>query len=71
MKYYRTAQHRCGLKESLETEQPIQEKTFKILLKAKIYKFYAYDERIKANCYILNVPLDKNYGLPLWIHEYE
>lgn len=65
---YRSAYHCSTLKECLDTESNITFVTFKKLLKAKVYHFYAFDERINANRYILTDM--KDYGLPTWLHEY-
>lgn len=64
-----TAYHRSTLKDCLDTESPITYRTAKMLLKLGIYKFYAYDERIKANRYLL-YQIDGNSGMPTWLHIY-
>lgn len=64
-----TAQHSGGLKECLATEQPITEKCAWALLGNHIYEFYGYDERIKADRYLLT-DHTKNLGLPTWLHHY-
>lgn len=66
---YRTAYHRGGLKECLETEQPIEEENFMKLIKSGMYEYYGYDERIKAERFIL-INMEKNLGLPTWLHLY-
>lgn len=64
-----TAYHRSTLNECLDTECPITYRTAKMLLKMGIYKFYAYDDRIKANRYLL-YEIDGNSGMPTWLHIY-
>ena len=65
-----TAKHSGGLKECLETEQPITREVFEKLVFYRIYKKYCYDERIGATRYIL-VDMQNNPGLPTWINVYE
>lgn len=64
-----TAYHRSTLKECLETEKPITLHLARMLLKLNIYRFYAYDERIKANRYLI-YNIDGNLGMPTWLHFY-
>lgn len=66
---YRVAKHCGGLKECLDTENPITKEVFEKLVSSGIYKFYAFDERINADRYLL-VDLEHNYGLPGWINVY-
>lgn len=67
---YCTAEHREDLQESINTEKPIEKITFKKLIKAEIYEYYAYDERIKADIYVVKAMMS-NYGLPIWIRHYK
>lgn len=67
---YCTAEHTSGLQESIDTEKPIEKITFEKLLKADIYEFYFYDERINADVYMLKSFMG-NYGLPLLIRHYK
>lgn len=64
-----TAYHRSTLNECLDTERPITYRTAKMLLKLGVYKFYAYDDRIKANRYLI-YEIEGNIGLPTWLHIY-
>lgn len=70
-KHYKvaTAYHRGSLDDCLDTEKPITMHLAKMLLKLGIYQFYAYDDRIKANRYIL-YQIEGNLGLPTWLHIY-
>ena len=70
MRRYTSAYHRGSLSECLETEHEITFLAFQKLIKSKLYHFYAYDERIKANRYII-YDVKGNLGLPTWLHEYE
>ena len=63
------AYHRGTLQECIETEGFITYHLARMLLKMGIYKFYAFDDRLNANRYIL-YQLDKNVGMPSWLHEY-
>lgn len=63
------AYHRGTLKECIDTEGWITYHLARMLLKANIYRFYAYDERLNANRYIL-YDLAHNVGMPSWLHEY-
>lgn len=63
------AYHRGGLKECLETEKEISYDALFKLANSGLYKYYAYDERIKCNRYLL-IDIDKNYNLPTWLHHY-
>lgn len=66
----KTACHRGGLKETLETEHDIQYEIFNILVSSGIYEFYAYDERIHAMRFLI-CDIPHNLGLPQWLHLYE
>lgn len=63
------AYHRSTLKECIETEGFITYHLARILLKTKIYRFYAYDERINANRYLI-YQIENNVGMPQWLYEY-
>ena len=67
---YCCAQHCGGLKECLDTENPITEEVFNKLVQSGVYKFYAFDQRINADRYLL-VDLEHNFGLPAWLHVYK
>lgn len=66
---WKTALHRGGLKETMETEKEIEPNIAIILVNSGIYKYYAYDERIKAHRFLI-IDIEKNLGLPQWLHEY-
>lgn len=70
MRRYTSAYHRGSLKDCLSTEKTISFLTFQKLIKSKLYHFYAYDERIKANRYII-YEIPGNLGMPTWLFEYE
>lgn len=70
MRRYTSAYHRGSLDDCLQTEKPIAFLTFQKLIKSKLYHFYAYDERFKANRYII-YDVSSNIGMPTWLHEYE
>lgn len=65
-----TCYERRGLKEAIATEKTISKETFIRLIQSGIYRFYAYDYRIKANRYIIH-DIEHNIGLPTWINDYE
>ena len=65
-----TAEHRGGLKECIKTEGRITKEVAEKLIGSNIYKYYAYDTRIKAHRYIL-IDMENNIGMPTWIHLYE
>ena len=46
-----TAEHRGGLKECIKTEGRITKEVAEKLIGSNIYKYYAYDTRIKAHRY--------------------
>lgn len=64
-----TAKLTSGLKEKLESEKPITYDTFWKLVVNGIYRYEAYDDRIKAYIYILT-DIEKNIGMPVYIHYY-
>ena len=67
MKKYACAFHAGGLDDCMKTEIKISDYMFWKLLPK--YKFYAYDEKIKADRYILK-DIEKNYDSPIWLHDY-
>ena len=67
---YYLAKHTGGLKECIESEQHISSKVAQWLIEIGFYKFYAYDERIKANRYLIT-DLEHLYMFPSWLHEYK
>lgn len=64
-----TADHSGSLEDCLKTEKPITYEMYWQLVVNGIYEFYGYDERIKAQRYILKEHW-KNIGLPTWVHYY-
>ena len=64
------AYHSGSLQECLETESRISKKTALNLIKMGVYKFYAFDDRINANRYLL-CNMDSDFGLPTWLHDYD
>lgn len=67
---WKTAYHRATLEECLQTEREIEPENALLLVCSSAYKYYGYDERIKADRYLIQ-NMQKNLGLPQWIHEYK
>lgn len=64
--HYYSMEHRGGLKEALETLEPMNIKLAEILIENDFYRFYCRDERIKSDRYIIN-NMSENLGFPQWI----
>ena len=58
--------HRSTLEEAMKTIKEITTYEFNYLLEKFNYKFYSYDERIKAYRFIIS-DMDKNYNEPTWL----
>ena len=64
--YYYSMEHRGGLKEALETLQPMEKSLADLLIEFDFYRYYSKDKRLKAERYIIN-HMEYNLGFPQWI----
>lgn len=65
-----TAKLAGGLKECIDSELPISDSAFLLLVQSGLYEFYAFDERIDADRYLIK-DIPANIGLPQWLHDYD